>query len=473
VILPRKFRDELGQDMVITKGVGKERCLYVFPQAEFEAFAAKLHSQPLTARPTRDFARMFVAGASSETADSQGRVVIPQPLREYAGLTRDVVLLGQIRRVEIWDKAGVGALPGGRRGRLRRRDQRRPPRRAGDLMVLTAARHQPVMVDRVPELLRPRPGGTYLDATLGLGGHTERLLEASAPDGRVVGWTATRPRWPWPATASPGRGTASRPCTPPSPTWPRWPAASASRPSTGSCTTSGCRRSSWTRADRGFSYRADAPLDMRMDPTTGITAAEVLATYPRAELARILREYGEERFAGRIARVLDEARRRGPVATTGQLAELVKTAVPAAARRTGPHPARRAFQALRIEVNRELDALRASLPQAIDLLAPGGRLVVLSYHSLEDRIVKQALAEAAGGPVEAPSPFRGSRHEPPGPPGLPVDPPVAQAALVTVLTRRPERPDPSEVAANPRAESAKLRAAEKLQPATEARGGQR
>jgi 16S rRNA (cytosine1402-N4)-methyltransferase len=207
-----------------------------------------------------------------------------------------------------------------------------------------------------------------------------------------------------------------------------------------------------------------------MDPTTGITAAEVLATYPRAELARILREYGEERFAGRIARVIDEARRRGPVATTGQLAELVKTAVPAAARRTGPHPARRAFQALRIEVNRELDALRASLPQAIDLLAPGGRLVVLSYHSLEDRIVKQALAEAAGGRVEAPSPFRGSRHEPPG---LPVDPPAARAALVTVLTRRPERPDPSEVAANPRAESAKLRAAERLQPPTEARGGQR
>jgi MraZ protein len=105
VILPRKFRDELGQDMVITKGVGKERCLYVFPQAEFEAFAAKLHSQPLTARPTRDFARMFVAGASSETADSQGRVVIPQPLREYAGLTRDVVVVGQLSRVELWDKA--------------------------------------------------------------------------------------------------------------------------------------------------------------------------------------------------------------------------------------------------------------------------------------------------------------------------------------------------------------------------------
>jgi MraZ protein len=113
VIPPRKFRDELGQDMVITKGVGKERCLYVFPLAEFEAFASKLHSQPLTARSTRDFARMFVAGASPESADSQGRVVIPQPLREFAGLTKDVVLLGQIRRVVIWEMAEWERYPEG------------------------------------------------------------------------------------------------------------------------------------------------------------------------------------------------------------------------------------------------------------------------------------------------------------------------------------------------------------------------
>jgi 16S rRNA (cytosine1402-N4)-methyltransferase len=202
---------------------------------------------------------------------------------------------------------------------------------------------------------------------------------------------------------------------------------------------------------------------MRMDPTGGITAAEVLATYPRAELARILREYGEERFAGRIARVLDEARRRAPIATTGQLAELVKTAVPAAARRTGPHPARRAFQALRIEVNRELDALRASLPQAIDLLAPGGRLVVLSYHSLEDRIVKRTFVAAATG------------REPDLPPRVPaVAPPggsTAPTPQIAILTRRPETPREAEITANPRAESAKLRAAEKLPPRNPA-GGQ-
>jgi len=330
-------------------------------------------------------------------------------------------------------------------------------------MVLTAARHQPVMIDRVADLLRPRPGATFVDATLGLGGHTERLLEASAPDGRVIGLDRdpaaldlARQRLAWAgdrlvavAASFEDLGVVAR----------RLGIGAVD----GVLYDLGVSSLQLDEAARGFSFRADAPLDMRMDPTTGITAAEVVASYPRAELARILREYGEERFAGRIARVLDEARRRTPIATTGQLAELVKAAVPAAARRTGPHPARRAFQALRIEVNRELDALRASLPQALDLLAPGGRLVVLAYHSLEDRIVKQALA--AAGPVDTPSPFRGSRHEPPGPP---VDPP---AATLAVLTRRPERPSGAEVAANPRAESAKLRAAEKLQPTTRPEGG--
>jgi len=326
-------------------------------------------------------------------------------------------------------------------------------------MVLTAASHQPVLVDRVTDLLRPRPGGAYVDATLGLGGHAERLLEASAPDGRVVGLdrdpaalALARQRLAWAGERLQAVRASFADL-----------AAVADRLGLtavdGVLYDLGVSSLQLDEGERGFSYRADAPLDMRMDPTTGITAAEVLATYPRAELTRILREYGEERFAGRIARALDEARRRAPIATTGQLAELVKAAVPAAARRTGPHPARRAFQALRIEVNRELDALRASLPQALDLLAPGGRLVALAYHSLEDRIVKQALADAAGRPAETP-------HR------LPVEAPAATPATVVLLTRRPERPSAAEVAANPRAESAKLRAAEKLPPTAEAPGGQ-
>jgi 16S rRNA (cytosine1402-N4)-methyltransferase len=324
-------------------------------------------------------------------------------------------------------------------------------------MVLTAARHHPVMVDRVVELLRPHPGGVYLDATLGLGGHAERLLAASAPDGRVVGLDRD------PAALALARERL---------TWAgeRLTTVAASFADLAEV----ARRLGLTAVDgvlydlgvsslqldepaRGFSYRADAPLDMRMDPTGGITAAEVLNTYPRGELARVLREYGEDRHAGRIARFIDEARRRRPIQTTGELVELVKAAVPAAARRTGPHPARRAFQALRIEVNRELEALEASLPQAVDLLAPGGRLVVLAYHSLEDRIVKRALATAAGLVDQAP-------------PGFPVA--VRPAARVAVLTRRPETPGAAEVTANPRAESAKLRAAEKLPAGTKAGGGQ-
>jgi 16S rRNA (cytosine1402-N4)-methyltransferase len=314
-------------------------------------------------------------------------------------------------------------------------------------MVLTAVRHHPVMVDRVIELLRPRQGGVYLDATLGLGGHAERLLEASGPDGRVIGvdrdpaaLALARERLAWAGERLVTVAASFADLT-------AVAAAAGVDAADGVLYDLGVSSLQLDEPARGFSYRHDAPLDMRMDPTGGITAAEVVNTYPRAELARILREYGEDRHAGRIARFIDEARRRRPVRTTGELVELVKAAVPAAARRTGPHPARRAFQALRIEVNRELDALSASLPQAVDLLAPGGRLVVLSYHSLEDRIVKRALNAAAGRDDQAPA-------------RLPVAaPPPARLA---VLTRRPETPTAAEVAANPRAESAKLRAAEKL-----------
>ena len=179
------------------------------------------------------------------------------------------------------------------------------------------------------------------------------------------------------------------------------------------------------RADRGFSYRADAPLDMRMGPA-GATAADVVNDYPEEELVRVLREYGEERFAGRIARSIVRARRRAPLRTTRELAAVVAAAVPR--RRGGPHPARRTFQAIRIEVNRELEELAASLPQAAQLLTPGGRLVAISYHSLEDRVVKRFIRDD-------------DRLHP--------------------LTRKPLRPSEREVARNPRARSARLRAAER------------
>lgn len=198
--------------------------------------------------------------------------------------------------------------------------------------------------------------------------------------------------------------------------------------------------------ERGFSYSRDADLDMRMDPTTGLTAAEVLNSYPVPALARILRDYGEERFAGRIASAVGRRRERQPFQRSADLVELLYEAVPAASRRTGGHPAKRTFQALRIEVNGELDALRTALPAAVDALGIGGRIVVLAYHSLEDRIVKRELVErsTSTSPVDLPVELPGHGPE------------------LRLLVRGSEQAGPDEIADNPRAASVRLRAAERI-----------
>jgi 16S rRNA (cytosine1402-N4)-methyltransferase len=203
------------------------------------------------------------------------------------------------------------------------------------------------------------------------------------------------------------------------------------------------------RPDRGFSYSADAPLDMRMDPGAPRTAADIVNTYPPKDLARVLRVYGEERFASRIAAAIERERAREPFTSTGRLAELVRESIPAATRRTGGHPAKRTFQALRIEVNDELGVLERALPAAIDALAVGGRVVVITFHSLEDRIVKQTLAAEAVDRT---------------PPEFPVPVPELGPVL-RLLTRGGEAATDEELAANPRAASARVRAAERIRRA--------
>jgi 16S rRNA (cytosine1402-N4)-methyltransferase len=200
---------------------------------------------------------------------------------------------------------------------------------------------------------------------------------------------------------------------------------------------------------RGFAYAQDAPLDMRMDQSRGLTAADVVNTYGANELARVLRIYGEERFAKRIADAVVRERVTEPFTGTARLAELVRSSIPAATRRTGGHPAKRTFQALRIEVNGELASLEQALPDAVAALAIGGRIVVLSYHSLEDRFTKRLLVSGASSSA---------------PPDLPIVP-EAQLPRLRLLTRGAEVPDEAEVADNPRAASAKLRAAERLRDA--------
>lgn len=201
-------------------------------------------------------------------------------------------------------------------------------------------------------------------------------------------------------------------------------------------------------AERGFSYQDDAPLDMRMDPSSGgISAYDVVNTYSEEQLARVIRGFGEERWAARIAAFIVAARDHRPVETTGELVGIVKDAVPASARRGGPHPARRTFQALRIEVNHELDVLDRGLRAAVRWLAPGGRIAVISYHSLEDRIVKSVFSELSAGCV--------------CPPDLPVCG-CGNVPVLRVVTKRAVTPTDEEVARNPRARSAKMRVAERL-----------
>ena len=201
--------------------------------------------------------------------------------------------------------------------------------------------------------------------------------------------------------------------------------------------------------ERGFSYARDAPLDMRMDPTTGPTAADVLNTYAPGDLVRVLHEYGEERSARRIVEAVVRARRRAPLRTSAELVALLDEAIPAAARRTGGNPAKRTFQALRVEVNGELDAVAGAIPAAVRALAVDGRVVVMSYQSLEDRIVKRVLAEH-------------SRTK--APPDMPIVRPEDEPEL-RLLTRGAERADEDEIAANPRAASVRLRAAQRIREA--------
>ncbi len=308
-------------------------------------------------------------------------------------------------------------------------------------------RHVPVLRDRILELLSPalqRPGAVFLDGTLGMGGHTEAVL-AACPAARAVGIDRDTE-----ALALAGERLAAY--------GDRFTGVHAVYDELSSVLDDlglptvdavlfdlGVSSLQLDEAERGFAYRHDAPLDMRMDQSSGITAAEVLNTYDAAELERILREYGEERFARRVAAAIVRERQQEPFTTSARLVELLKRAIPAASQKSGGHPGKRTFQALRIEVNAELEAWESALPAAVDALAVGGRIAVLSYHSLEDRLTKQLFA-------------RGARSTTPA--GLPVELPE-HAPYLRLLTRGAEEPSADEKDRNPRAASARLRAAER------------
>lgn len=309
------------------------------------------------------------------------------------------------------------------------------------------ATHLPVLVERVLELFEPAVAdrdAVVVDATLGLGGHTEALLDAY-PRLRVIGLDRDPTALERSRQRLARHGDRVRFVHTVYHRIPDVLSDLGLSEVDGVLMDLGVSSMQLDLDERGFAYARDAPLDMRMDPTTGLTAADVLNTYPVDELTRILRDYGEEKFARRIAKAVVAERQRHPFDTSERLVRLLYDTVPAPSRRTGGHPAKRTFQALRIEVNGELDVLREAVPAAIAALAEGGRIVVESYHSLEDRIVKQALAKAAT-----------SRT----PEGLPVELP-GHGPELRLLTRGAEKADEEEIQRNPRAASVRLRAAEK------------
>lgn len=315
-------------------------------------------------------------------------------------------------------------------------------------MNVAGSGHVPVMAERVVALLSPAlasTGAVLVDATVGLGGHATMLL-ARHESLRLVGidrdaGALERSR----QLLAPYRERISLVHA----VYDRLPAVLAEL---GNDRVSavlfdlGVSSLQLDVPERGFAYSYDAPLDMRMDRAQPLTAEQVVNSYSAERLASVLRRYGEERFATRIARAVVRERAREPISSTKRLSDIVRGAIPAAARRTGGHPAKRTFQALRIEVNGELLALERALPAALDVLAVGGRIVVISYHSLEDRLVKRTLAHRTADRT---------------PLGLPVPLPGGQPEF-RLLVRGAEQPDDEEVARNPRAASARLRAAERL-----------
>jgi len=313
-------------------------------------------------------------------------------------------------------------------------------------------RHTPVLLAEVTQQLSPQPGSIIVDCTLGGAGHAKRLQDLVAPGGILVGIdqddaalfaaasTLRLGQQELPESTILLKGNFSELDA---------LLTQASIPYVdGFLFDLGVSSPQLDVPERGFSYREDAPLDMRMDPGhQTLTAAEVIADFSEADLARILRDFGEERWATRIAAFIVSTRAHRPIETTEQLVDVIKAAIPAAARREGGHPAKRTFQALRIEVNGELNVLRLALDAAIRWLAPQGRIAVISYHSLEDRIVKNAFNEQARGCVCPPDlPVCTCGHEP----------------VLRILTRKAIVPSSEEIENNPRARSAKLRVAEKI-----------
>lgn len=314
--------------------------------------------------------------------------------------------------------------------------------------------HITVLKEEAVDGLNVRPDGIYVDCTLGGAGHSSAILARLGSGGRLIALDQDETALEHARAKLAPYGTAVTLIKSNFRHLKRVlleagvPAQDGTPRVDGVLFDLGVSSPQLDEAERGFSYNRDAELDMRMDREQTLTAKTIVNEWDEREIARIIREYGEEKFAGKIARQIAAARKKAPIHTTGQLAELIKDAIPAPARRSGPHPAKRTFQALRIAVNDELGAFRDALADAIDVLKPGGRVAVITFHSLEDRICKTSFAKETASCS--------------CPPDFPVCVCGGGGGRLRLVTRKPIVPSELEMAENPRARSAKLRIAEKL-----------
>lgn len=311
--------------------------------------------------------------------------------------------------------------------------------------MAAAAAHVPVLLEAVIKYLAPVPGGIYVDGTLGGGGHAAAILAAAGPSARLIGIDRDPAALALAGARLQAHGNVTL-CRGNFRHLEQVLDEHDIGAATGILLDLGVSSLHFDQPERGFSYQFDGPLDMRMDPDHDLTAADIVNEWSVGQLTQIFRELGEERWASRIAKFIADTRTRRPLTRTDELVAVIKAAIPAGARRRGPHPARRTFQALRMAVNDELGALAAGITAAVRRLQPGGRLVIISFHSLEDRLVKHE--------------FRRLSTDCSCGPGAPCT--CDRRRLLKVLTPRPVGPDEAERTKNPRARSAKLRAAQRV-----------
>lgn len=435
LIVPSKFREQLGDEFVVTKGL--DGCLFVYENSEWKSFEEKLHALPLTNANARKFSRFFLAGACACEVDRQGRILIPSVLREFAKLEKDVVLVGVGSRIEIWNKAVWNE-----------KNVYDDMEEIAEIWKVLAYdfEHKSVLLMETVDSLNVKPDGIYVDGTLGGGGHAYEVSRRLGEKGRLIGIdqdadaiaAATERLLPFKDKVTIVRSNYKNI---------REVLFNLGIEKVdGIYLDLGVSSYQLDMADRGFSYREDAPLDMRMDQRNDKTAADIVNGYSEMELYRIIRDYGEDRFAKNIAKHIVREREIHPIETTLQLAEIIRGAIPAKIRAEGGHPAKRTFQAIRIELNHELDVLNDSIDTMIDLLNPGGRLSIITFHSLEDRIVKTR--------------FRTNENPCICPPDFPVCV-CGRKSKGRVVTRKPIVPSDEELEENRRSKSSKLRVFER------------